>query len=357
MKEIGDDMKHKVVAIIMAGGKGERFWPLSQPNKPKQFLTLENHQLTLIQLTVNRLLPLIDIDDIYIATNELYITHIKEQLPLIKEENIIVEPVSKNTAPCVAFTAAIIQKKYEDAIMVVLPSDHLISDTKIFIEQLKNAIRFASINKAIMTIGMLPLYPETGYGYIKIGEEKESGIYKVDSFVEKPNSELASKYVKSKKHLWNSGMFIFLTSVILESYKIHLPEVYELAMKIYNNNNEKESKQIINECFIKSPSISIDYGILEKLKEVYTIKGTFDWNDIGSFASLSTIYPSDNNGNYISGDVCVENVKNSMIISKSQKIGVIGIDNIVIIETEDGILVCHKDQAQNVKKISKGFNK
>lgn len=356
MKEKGDYMKHKVVAIIMAGGKGERFWPLSQPNKPKQFLTLENHQLTLIQLTVNRLLTLIDIDDIYIATNELYITHIKEQLPLIKDENIIVEPVSKNTAPCVAFVAALIQKKHEDAIMVVLPADHLINDTKTFIEQLKNAINYASINKVIMTIGMLPLYPETGYGYIKLGEEKESGIYKVDSFVEKPNSELASKYVSSKKYLWNSGMFIFLAPVILESYKIHLPEIYDLAMKIYNNN-EKESKQIINDCFIQSPSISIDYGILEKLKEVYTIRGTFDWNDIGSFSSLSTIYPSDDDGNYISGEVSIENVKNSMIISKNQKIGVIGLDNIVVIETNDGILVCHKDQAQNVKNISKGFNK
>lgn len=357
MKEIGDDMKHKVVAIIMAGGKGERFWPLSQPNKPKQFLTLGNHQLTLIQLTVNRLQSLIEVDDIYIATNELYITHIKEQLPLIKEENIIVEPVSKNTAPCVAFVAAIIQKKYNDALMVVLPADHLINDTKTFIKQLKNAINFASVNKAIMTIGMLPLYPETGYGYIKLGEEKKSGIYKVDSFVEKPNSELASKYVLSKEYLWNSGMFIFLTSVILESYKVHLPEVYELAMKIYNNDIKEDSKQIINDCFIQSPSISIDYGIFEKLKEVYTISGTFDWNDIGSFSSLSTIYPSNDDGNYISGDVRVENVKNSMIISHNQKIGVIGLDNIVVIETNDGILVCHKDQAQNVKKISKGFNK
>lgn len=351
MKEAGDDMKHKVIALIMAGGKGERFWPLSQPLKPKQFLTLGNHQLTLIQLTINRLLPLINMDDIYIATNEKYVIHIKEQLPKINEENILVEPVSRNTAPCVAFAAAIIEKKYNDAVMVVLPADHIIKDTITYIKQLTNAINFASTNKKILTIGMTPIYPETGYGYIKLSSEKASGIYKVESFVEKPNSDLAKEYVSSKQYLWNSGMFIFLSSVILESYKIHLPKIYELALKIINN------KQSVHDCFIHSESISIDYGIFEKLEEVYTIKGTFDWNDIGSFAALSTEYPVNEDGNYLSGNVKVSDVKNSMVISHNHKIGVIGLDNIVVIETDNGILVCHKNYAQKVKDISKGFNK
>jgi len=344
----------KVTAVIMAGGRGERFWPKSRNNFPKQFLSLTSDGETMIQKTVSRLLPLVKYEDIFIVTNENYVEIVNEQLPQIPRENILSEPVARNTAPCVALAAAVINKKYEESIMMVLPSDHLIRYDEMYIDTLKQAIKVAKQNTNLVTIGIAPTYPETGYGYIhfsKSDNENFIGVYKVDKFVEKPDLETAKEYLASRKYLWNSGMFVWKTSSIVENFKLYLPEMYEGLLKIQEAFGTNEFKEVLNEVFASFKSESIDFGIMEKAEHIYTISGNFGWDDVGSWLALERINKTNDYGNYITGDIITINTNGSIICGNKKLIAVIGLSDVIVVDTDDATLICSKEKTQDVKKV------
>ena len=278
-----------ISVVIMAGGKGERFWPKSRINSPKQFLSLTDDGKSMIQHTVERLKDIVEFENIYVVTNELYKSLVNEHIPEIPKENIIVEPVAKNTAPCIGLAAIHIAKKNPESKMIVLPADHLIKFNEIFTDTLKTALDVVENGDNLATIGITPNYPETGYGYInfKRGDSLQKNVYEVLKFEEKPNIEKAKEYLASGQYLWNSGMFIWKTSTILRCFKEFLPEIYNglevIETSIGTNNYEK----VLKEEFVKLPSESIDYGVMEKAENIYVIPGNFGWDDVGSWDSFA----------------------------------------------------------------------
>lgn len=345
----------KTTAVIMAGGKGERFWPKSRSNFPKQFLSLTSDGKTMIQLTAERLLPLVSYDDMYIVTNKNHIKLVEEQLPDIPNENILAEPVAKNTAPAIGLSATIIQQKYDDAVMLVLPSDHLIKQKQMFLDTLKTAINVAKEGKNLVTIGITPTYPETGYGYINFGQsnfsEKYSNVYKVERFVEKPNVEKAKEYLESGNYIWNSGMFVWKTSTILKNFKHLLPDIYEGLIDIKESIGKNDFDDVLYDKFNNFKAESIDYAIMEKASNIYTIPGTFGWDDVGSWLALERISKTNEYGNSVTGNVITINTENSIISGTDKLIATVGIEDLIVVDTEDAILICSKECAQDVKKI------
>lgn len=340
----------KTTAVIMAGGRGERFWPKSRNSRPKQFLSLTSDGETMIQKTVKRLLPLVDMNDIYIVTNSAYTSLVREQLPDIPEENILAEPAPRNTAPCIAFASAVINQKYDDAVMLVLPSDHLIANETLYIDTLKKAVSVAEQGENLVTIGITPTYPETGYGYINFGEE-QNGAYIVERFVEKPDLQTAEKYLDSGKYLWNSGMFIWKISSILTNIKKLMPDIYEGALKIKEAFNTPDFSDVLTHEFTAFRSESVDFGIMEKAENIYTIPASFGWDDVGSWLAVERINDTDENKNYIDGNVIAEDTHHTTICGGKRLIATVGIENIIIVDTEDALLVCSKNGTQDVKKI------
>ncbi len=342
----------KKTALIMAGGRGERFWPKSRRNMPKQFLSLTDDGKTMIQLTVERILPIVDMQDIYISTNKDYAPLVAEQLPDIPKENILCEPIGRNTAPCIALGAAHIVKKYEDAIMIVLPSDHLIKYNKMFLSALREGSQLAEEKSSLVTIGIAPDYPETGYGYIKFkGDVCIGTAFEVDGFVEKPTLELAKEYLASDEYLWNSGMFLWKATTILSRFKQLLPDAYDCLMEIKDAIGTSMEAEVLNRIFPTFPSISIDYGIMEKSKNIFTIPGTFGWDDVGSWLSLGRIRTTNENGNIINGNVLSINTDNCIIEGSDKLIATIGLEDLIIVDTEDAILICDKTKTNDIKKV------
>lgn len=342
------------VAVIMAGGKGERFWPKSRANLPKQFLSLTDDGITMLQHTVNRLLPMVSIKDIFIVTNENYVDLIKKQLKDMPPENILAEPKPKNTAPCIALAVAVIEKKYDDAIMFVLPSDHLIKFNDIFLDTLTQAAEVAEKGKNIVTIGITPNYAETGYGYINFsteGDDKCERAYKVVRFVEKPNLEKAREYLSSGKYLWNSGMFVWKLSSITENFRLFQPEMFEEIGRISAAFGTPNFEAQIAKSFEAMPAESIDYGIMEKADSIFTIPGNFGWDDVGSWLAIERINPTNDDGNVVRGDVVTIGTENSIIIGGKRLVAVIGMQDVVIVDTDDVILICDKNDTQKVKKV------
>ena len=344
-----------ISVVIMAGGKGERFWPKSRMNMPKQFLSLTDDGKSMIQHTVERLKGLVDIQNMYIVTNEIYKDLVLEHIPDIPKENIIIEPVAKNTAPCIGLAAIHIAKKNPDSKMIILPSDHLIKFNEIFIDTLKIALDVVEKGDNLATIGITPNYPETGYGYINFtkGEsfKDSANIYEVLRFVEKPNLEKAKEYLTSGEYLWNSGIFVWKASTILKNFKEYLPEIYEGLQKIGESINTGKYEEVLKKEFPNLPSESIDYGIMEKAKNIYVIPGNFGWDDVGSWLSLERINKTNQDGNVISGNVISIKTKNSIIQGNEKLIATIGLEDIVIVDTEDVTLICHKDNTQEVKEV------
>ena len=305
-------------ALIMAGGKGTRFWPLSTEEKPKQFLNLIGED-TMIQMTVDRILPIIPMERIFICTGERYVNIVKEQLPSLPEKNIIVEPEGRNTAPCIALSALVIEKYYKNATMAVLPADHLIKDEEGFRNIVLSGEEFLINNpNAIVTLGMKPNRPEVGYGYIKTGANDTSKIKKVEKFVEKPNLNTAKEYLKDGSYLWNGGMFIWKTENILNEIKRYIPNTYE-ALKDISTVEECLLKTLINEKYVKTDSISIDYAILEKSTEVYVIPSEFGWDDIGTWQSVERYREKDKNNNIITDTVKVIDSQSNMVVNNEKK--------------------------------------
>ena len=344
-----------VSVVIMAGGKGERFWPKSRINLPKQFLSLTDDGKSMIQHTVERVKSLVDIENVYVVTNEMYKNLVLEHIPDIPDDNIIIEPVARNTAPCIGLAAMHIIKKNIKSKMIILPSDHLIKFNEIFIDTLKTALDVVEKGSSLVTIGITPNYPETGYGYINFtkGENfrDSANIYEVLRFVEKPNLEKAKEYLTSGQYLWNSGMFVWKASTILENFKEYLPEIYEGLQKIREVINTEKYEEVLKKEFPNLPSESIDYGIMEKAKNIYVIPGNFGWDDVGSWLSLERINKTNQDGNVINGNVISIKTKNSIIQGNEKLIATIGLEDIVIVDTDDVTLVCHKNNTQEVKEI------
>ncbi len=345
----------RITAVIMAGGRGERFWPQSRINRPKQFLSLTSDGETMIQKTVGRLSSLVEISDIFIVTNKNYVGIVREQIPSLPEENILAEPASRNTAPCIGLAANVISKKYgEDTIMLVLPSDHLIKFNALFINTLKQAISVAEKGDNIVTIGVIPTYPEPGYGYIHFSNSNSefSDIYKVIKFVEKPNIELAKKYVNSGEYLWNSGIFVWKVSTVLNNIKEFIPDIFKGLEDIFKFYGTENFEKILNDTFPTLQSISIDFGIMESARKIFTIPGNFGWDDVGSWLALERINSTNEYGNVVEGDVISIGTKHSTIIGGTRLIATVGIDNLIVVDSDDAVLICSKESTQDIKKIT-----
>jgi mannose-1-phosphate guanylyltransferase len=342
----------KMTALIMAGGRGERFWPKSRKSLPKQFLSLTGDGKTMIQLTVERILPLVKLEDIFISTNKDYKSLVMEQLPGIPAENIICEPVGRNTAPCIGLGAAHIAKKHGDAIMFVLASDHLIKYNSMFLSTLKDAAEIANTNTNLVTIGITPDYPETGYGYIKFNPNDCNGrAFAVDRFVEKPSLEVAKEYLETEEYLWNSGMFVWKVSSILKKIKELIPDIDKGLTKIIESIGTSNEAAVLEKEFINMPSISVDYGIMEKSKDIYTLPGTFGWDDVGSWLAVERIRKSNEYGNIVSGNVITVDSKDCIIEAEKKLIATVGIRDVIIVDTEDAILICNKNCSGEIKKV------
>lgn len=343
----------KTAAVIMAGGSGERFWPKSRSAKPKQFLSLTNDGETMIQKTVKRISPLIPAEDIYVLTNAEYYPIVREQLENLNPENIIPEPVSRNTAPCIGLAAEIIKKKYGDAVMAVLPSDHTIKFAAMFIDALKSAVAVAEKNQNLVTIGITPSYPETGYGYINFISDPgcPAGVYKVKRFVEKPGIELANEYCASGEYLWNSGMFVWKASSIAANIKKFLPELSCGLETISESLGTDAFQDALNNIYPKFKSESIDFGVMEKATDVYTVPGSFGWDDVGSWLAYERINKTNELGNLIQGDVITIDTRNATVCGGQKLIALVGMENLIVVDTDDALLICAKDSAQNVKKV------
>ena len=344
----------KKTALIMAGGQGERFWPRSRKALPKQFLSLTEDKKTMIQLTVERILPLVDMEDIYIATNEAYKSLVMEQLPGLPKENILCEPVGRNTAPCIGLGAACVSAKYEDALMIVLPSDHVIKYTDIFRSTLEAACEVAEAGENLVTMGITPNYPETGYGYIKFFKDQMQGLGNlVQQFVEKPDLETAKAYLASGEYLWNSGMFVWRVSTILKRMEEFLPNTYTGLMTIKESLGTAEFSEVLREEFYKFESVSIDYGIMEKADHIYTLPGTFGWDDVGSWLAVKRLHEADEHDNLLLGNVIVIDSENCIVEGKERLIAMAGVKDLIVVDEEDALLICHKDNAAQIKDIIK----
>ena len=345
-------IKMKRTALIMAGGKGERFWPRSRVSLPKQFLSLTDDGKTMIQLTVERISPLVNIEDVYIATNKNYKELVKQQLPGIPEENILCEPVGRNTAPCIGLGAAHVAKKYDDATMIVLASDHLIKNNEIFTETFTQACEVAEKGENLVTIGITPNYPETGYGYIKYDQNtKEGSAYAVEKFVEKPVLEVAKEYLADGHYLWNSGMFVWKVSTILNNFKKFLPESYAALMKIKESVGTADEEAVLNKEFMNLEAESVDYAIMEKADNIYIIPGNFGWDDIGSWLAVGRIKKTDDDNNVVNGNVVTVNTKNCVIEGADKLIATVGLRDMVVVDTKDATLISTKENAGEIKKV------
>ncbi len=340
-----------IYGVIIAGGRGKRFWPQSRIRRPKYLLKLSGQKRTLLQGSVYRLKGLIKSENIIVVTNKLQYSDVRKQLPQIPKGNIIPEPMMKNTAAAVGVAAAIINKKDSDAIIVVVPADQLVKNEKRLKAALKKAAHFAKSSDSIVTIGIKPTFPATGFGYIKIGRKAQGNIFKAEKFIEKPDIKKANILIKNKNYLWNSGIFIFKNSLILKEIKRYMPKLAKGLRSIRAQGD-------LNRCYRGLSDISIDYGIMEKSRKVYVVKANLKWHDIGSWMCLYDIMKPDRVGNIVMGANSMIDTKNSILISnKKHLIGTIGLDNIIVIHTEDATLVCGKNKLEAVKDLVSKMDK
>ncbi|MFZ3171864.1 MAG: mannose-1-phosphate guanylyltransferase [Carboxydocellales bacterium] len=347
-----------IVAVIMAGGRGERFWPKSRTHTPKQFLDLTGNG-TMFQLTIQRLTPLIPPERIFVVTGKAYEKQVMSQLPLVPATNVIIEPMGRDTAACIGLAAVTIEQQYPDAVMVVLPSDHLILDNEEYLNNLRCAAEQAEKEECIVTIGINPTMPETGYGYIKSGqlacEIDGMQVLEVERFTEKPDRETAIKFLRTGKYFWNSGMFIWKVSTIRKLMEQHMPELHDRLEIIQDVLGRAEEEQVLEDQFIQMKKISIDYGVLEKTDKVYVIPGYFGWDDVGGWVALERVNQLDEEGNLITGQCISLDTQKCIVDSPKKLVATIGIEDLVIVDTEDVLLVCHKGRSQDIKKLLEKF--
>lgn len=346
-----------VYAVIMAGGVGARFWPRSREKNPKQLLSIINKE-SMIQNTVARISDLIEPSNILIVTNKNLKQTVAKQLPTIPTDNIITEPLGRNTAPCIGLAAMFIHRRDPDAVMVVLPSDHIIHDEQEFKRVLRLAIWVAYESHSLITIGIEPNRPETGYGYIQVVDENdgtnpyfEKGVFNVKTFAEKPNLPTAQRFLESGDFLWNSGMFIWSVETILREIKKSLPELYTELKKLEPTIGGDQYEHTLETVYRIIRGVSIDYGVMEKADHVYVIRGNFGWSDVGSWDEVYRLAGKDENGNSITGKAFLLNTRNAYIHSPNKFVATIGVEDIIVINTEDAILVCKLGNSQDVKEV------
>lgn len=355
----------KRVAVIMAGGKGERLWPKSRAERPKQFLTLGGETESMIRLTVKRMLKLTAIENIFVVTGKQYFDLTKEQLPSLPEQNILCEPEGKNTTACIGYAAEVVKKRYDedmkrdgDIVMMVVPSDHIIKDTEAFASDLEKCCRIAEENKTIVTVGIRPTRPETGFGYIKVDKkrpiENTELAWKMSKFVEKPDLSLAKRYVASGSYYWNAGMFVFPVGYMLRCIKRFHPHNSSCLAAIGKAIGKKNEWVTIVRAFEKMESISIDYAVMEHIRGSITVVSTFDWNDVGTWAAIPEIQHPDAQGNYVTGKAVTYDATGCIVeMPKGKAVAILGVSNLVIVEADNTLLVCHKDYAQKIKEATK----
>ena len=343
-------------AVIMAGGRGERFWPLSTGEIPKPFLPLLGKK-SLIQMTVERITPLIPLSRVLVVLGKKHLKVAQEQLPGLPPQNFLVEPEGKDTAPCIGFASLHVEKLGPDAIMAVIPSDHHIPDQDTYLRSLSAALNLLAARDEIITLGIKPNRPETGYGYIRAGEQVDMlnniSFLKVEGFVEKPDLERAKRYAASKDYYWNIGIFVWRNRTIQNLLKKHLPEVWQGLSRIRERLGDKK---VITEEFRKFPRISIDYGVLEKAKNILVIPAEFRWDDVGTWAALERVHRLDENGNAIIGMHRGIDTRNCVIHVQDHLVATIGVSNLVIVQANGKLLICSKEKSQDVKEIVKLFN-
>lgn len=341
-------------AVIMAGGRGTRFWPLSREKKPKHLLNITGSQ-TVIQNTIERIRPLIPQDNMYIITGESHYDEVIRQCSLVPKKNIVAEPMGRNTAPCIGLAALYIKQRDPDAVMVVLPADHVIIEENRFREGLMSAGKMAQRGNHLITIGIEPTEPVTGYGYIEQGDLVTSiggnDIFHVRSFREKPDMKQASEFIDSGRFFWNSGIFVWKVSTILSAIQNLLPDLHQGLETIEKSLGTEEEKEVIREVYERTDSISIDYGVMERVQGILLMKGGFGWNDIGDWNALYDIFEKDQTGNAVRGSIVAVDSSDSLVFSPHKLVALVGVHDLIVVETEDSLLICHKDRSQDIKKV------
>ncbi len=345
--------KNNYVAI-MAGGIGSRFWPASRVHRPKQFLDILGVGKSLIQLTCERFLKLCPKENIFIVTNAIYKDLVKEHLPYLTDNQILCEPSRNNTAPCVAYTAFKLQSLNPNANFVVAPSDHVILDEATFVKTVQKGLNFVEMNEALLTLGISPTRPDTGYGYIKFDKAVEEGVHLVDRFTEKPDLATAQSFVDSGNYLWNAGIFIWNVQSVLNAFETLTPDIFNILGAEKEHYNTANEQAYIDRVYPTTPSISIDYALMEKAKNVYTIPSEFGWSDLGTWGSLHAETPQDDNQNVIKGkNVMALDSNNCLVRVPNEKLVVLkDLEDYIIVDEGDVLLIYPKSKEQEIKTVT-----
>lgn len=346
-------MQHTYVAI-MAGGIGSRFWPQSRVNQPKQFLDVLGTGQSLIQMTFERFRKMVPAEQIMVVTNKQYADLCKEHLPEIPEKNILVEPYRRNTGPCVAYFSWKVAQLNPYANLIIAPSDHMITQPDVFIEKIKEGLDFIEGSDTLLTLGIRPTRPDTGYGYIQFLEEDYQGdIYRVKTFTEKPNAEIAQHFINSGDYLWNAGIFLWNAQSILQAFKEHSIEISSVFDETPEKFNTAEEAAYIEWVYSQCPNISVDNAIMEKAQNIFVLPSSFGWSDLGTWTSVWDNADKDEQENFIDGEqIMTFDVKNTLIKSPKGKMVVVqGLEDYCVIDTPDALLIYHKDQEVQLKAI------
>ena len=342
----------------MAGGVGSRFWPASTEDTPKQFLDILGVGKSLLRLTFERFLNLVPADRILIVTNKKYKALTQLHLPELPEENILCEPSRNNTAPCVAYTALRLRAENPDAVFVTAPSDHVILKEEAFLQKITEAFEYVEANNAIVTLGIQPTRPDTGYGYIEVSNDESdvpNKIHKVSSFKEKPNKEVAQQYLDAGNYLWNGGIFIWKANDLIDSFRLNAPEIIEVLTQDESNFATNREQEYIDKVYLDTPSISVDYAILERADNVYTIPADIGWSDLGTWNSLHAFLDKDQNLSVtIGANTHLIDTKNTIVRSDSEKVVIIkGLDEYIVVDESDALLIYPKGDEQEIKNVVK----
>jgi mannose-1-phosphate guanylyltransferase len=347
-------MDSSLYFVIMAGGRGTRFWPRSRTKRPKQLLDIVGPK-SILEQTIDRLLPLTDWDHIFVVTEISQAGAVKGLLPELPEARLIVEPLGRNTAPCIGLAALILEKVDPAAVMIVLPADHYISQISVFQQTLLAAARTAQSEEALITLGITPTFPETGYGYLERGEKVSEidnhEVWEVKAFHEKPERPKAEAMLKTGRFFWNSGMFVWTVSAIVNQMAKWTPSMYQELMKLKTFLDSPEWEEALRKGYESMDNVSIDYAIMEKSDRVFMLVGDFGWNDVGSWEAVYQLEPKDEQGNCLTGTVMVLDSEGCLVHSPYKVVGLIGMNDLVVVDTPDALLICPRERAQEVKKI------